>query len=102
MTESPFPGQELSIEEGEEVALFRVEPEVEVKGSFRGSREEEEEADSLSGGREKNEREDDDGGEGEEEIWEAQKLETQFGTTDDVVTLKNGKTFYFFKLPHKV
>ncbi|CAI7996422.1 DNA polymerase subunit gamma-1 (Fragment) [Geodia barretti] len=30
-----------------------------------------------------------------------ENIETPFGTTDDVVHLRNGKTYYFFKLPHK-
>lgn len=34
--------------------------------------------------------------------WRAERIETPFGITDDVVTLINGKTYHFFKLPHKV
>lgn len=34
--------------------------------------------------------------------WRAEKIDTAFGTTDDVVHLMNGKTYYYFKLPHKV
>ncbi len=34
--------------------------------------------------------------------WRAQRLATEWGTTDDVVTLGNGATHYFFKIPHKV
>ena len=29
-------------------------------------------------------------------------MHTPWGSTDDVVTLVNGDTFYFFKIPHKV
>lgn len=28
--------------------------------------------------------------------------ETEWGVTDDVITLPNNQTFYFFKIPHKV
>lgn len=38
----------------------------------------------------------------EMEKWRAEKIDTAFGTTDDVVNLMNEKTYYFFKLPHKV
>lgn len=38
----------------------------------------------------------------EPEMWKAQKIDTAFGITDDVVNLTNGKTYYYFKLPHKV
>ena len=42
-------------------------------------------------------------GEGDgEEMWVAEKVHTPFGLTDDVVNLTNGKSYYFFKLPHKV
>ena len=34
--------------------------------------------------------------------WNAEKVETPFGVTDDIVSLRNGRTYYFFKLPHKV
>lgn len=34
--------------------------------------------------------------------WRPENIETSFGTTDDVVHLRNGETYYFFKLPHKV
>ena len=34
--------------------------------------------------------------------WRPERVETQFGRTDDIVNLINGKTYYFFKLPHKV
>ena len=38
----------------------------------------------------------------EEGEWRPERVETQFGRTDDIVNLINGKTYYFFKLPHKV
>ena len=42
-------------------------------------------------------------GEGERgEGWRAENVETPFGVTDDTVSLRNGNTYYFFKLPHKV
>ena len=34
--------------------------------------------------------------------WRAERMETPFGITDDVVTLRSGKTYHFFRLPHKV
>ena len=34
--------------------------------------------------------------------WKAVRLATEWGTTDDIVTLGNGVTCYFFKVPHKV
>ena len=34
--------------------------------------------------------------------WKAVHLVTEWGTTDDIVTLGNGTTCYFFKVPHKV
>lgn len=40
--------------------------------------------------------------EDKETQWMAEKINTAFGTTDDVVHLMNGKTYYYFKLPHKV
>ena len=40
------------------------------------------------------------GAEGEE--WKAKNIGTVFGVTDDLVTLGDGKEYYFFKLPHKV
>ena len=40
------------------------------------------------------------GAEGEE--WKAKNIGTMFGVTDDLVTLGDGKEYYFFKLPHKV
>ena len=44
------------------------------------------------------------GGVGEEggETKGPENIETPFGITDDVVNLRNGKTYHFFKLPHKV
>ena len=43
-------------------------------------------------------------GEGEEteEGWLAERVNTPLGLTDDIVNLANGKSYYFFKLPHKV
>ncbi len=38
----------------------------------------------------------------EEDKWVAQRIKTEFGVTDDVITLNNGQTYHFFKLPHKV
>lgn len=37
-----------------------------------------------------------------EEEWRAKIVETSFGVTDDIVNLRNGKMYYFFKLQHKV
>ena len=34
--------------------------------------------------------------------WKVVHLATEWGTTDDIVTLGNGTTCYFFKVPHKV
>ena len=34
--------------------------------------------------------------------WKAENIVTAFGMTDDIVNLKNGQKYYFFKLPHKV
>ena len=48
------------------------------------------------------EKEDEGEGEGEGGTKRLENIETPFGTTDDVVHLRNGKTYYFFKLPHKV
>lgn len=42
------------------------------------------------------------GEEEREESFEVCRVETEFGRTDDIVTLGNGKEYYFFKLPHKV
>ena len=40
---------------------------------------------------------------GEEgERWVPQRVQTDFGVTDDIITLNNGQNYYFFKLPHKV
>ena len=39
---------------------------------------------------------------GEKEERKAERVDTPFGLTDDIVHLKNGKTYFFFKLPHKV
>ena len=36
------------------------------------------------------------------EVWRAERVNTDFGVTDDVVTLRNRQTYFFFKLPHKV
>ena len=40
--------------------------------------------------------------EGVVEKGERKVVSTPWGLTDDVVTLPNKKTYYFFKLPHKV
>ena len=37
-----------------------------------------------------------------EEEWKARNMKTAFGVTDDMVTLGDGREYYFFKLPHKV
>lgn len=42
------------------------------------------------------------GGERESEEWRPQRLLTDWGLTDDVVTIGNGERYYFFKIPHKV
>ena len=42
------------------------------------------------------------GAEGEGEEWRARNIDTVFGVSDDLVTLGDGKEYYFFKLPHKV
>ena len=34
--------------------------------------------------------------------WKAVQIQTEWGVTDDVITLGNGKSHYFFKIPHKV
>lgn len=34
--------------------------------------------------------------------WTARCLATEWGVCDDVVSLKNGMKFYYFKIPHKV
>ena len=41
-------------------------------------------------------------GKGEGEEWRARNIDTVFGVSDDLVTLGDGKEYYFFKLPHKV
>lgn len=38
----------------------------------------------------------------EGERWSPKSMLTEWGRTDDVVTLGNGDRYYFFKLPHKV
>ena len=38
----------------------------------------------------------------DENEWRAQNILTDWGRTDDVVTIGNGEKYYFFKLPHKV
>ena len=42
------------------------------------------------------------GAEGEGEEWKARNIDTMSGVSDDLVTLGDGKEYYFFKLPHKV
>lgn len=34
--------------------------------------------------------------------WVPQAVETVWGVTDDMVTLANDSSYYFFKIPHKV
>ena len=34
--------------------------------------------------------------------WSPQSVLTDWGRTDDVVTIGNGERYYFFKIPHKV
>ena len=34
--------------------------------------------------------------------WSPQSVMTDWGRTDDVVTIGNGERYYFFKIPHKV
>ena len=34
--------------------------------------------------------------------WRPQSVLTDWGLTDDVVTIGNGEKYYFFKIPHKV
>lgn len=36
------------------------------------------------------------------EKWSPQITETVWGRTNDIVTLPNNETYYFFKIPHKV
>ena len=48
------------------------------------------------------EEEEGEGGDGGDGQWRPENIETLFGTTDDIVHLRNGKKYYFFKLPHKV
>ena len=38
----------------------------------------------------------------EEGEWVPQHVYTEFGRTDDIITLGNGEEYYFFKIPHKV
>ena len=37
-----------------------------------------------------------------EEAWRAERVTTEWGTSDDVVTIGNGRSYYYFKIPHKV
>ena len=39
---------------------------------------------------------------GESEEWVPQRVATDWGHTDDVVTIGNSERYYFFKIPHKV
>lgn len=41
-------------------------------------------------------------GVGDSKEWIPQSLLTDWGRTDDVVTIGNGEQYYFFKIPHKV
>ncbi|CAI7996420.1 DNA polymerase subunit gamma-1 [Geodia barretti] len=81
------------LDDGEgEGALFGIEAEVNVFAKSKrqvhhSEKEEEKEAEGE--------------GEGEGGTKRRENIETPFGTTDDVVHLRNGKTYYFFKLPHK-
>ncbi len=34
--------------------------------------------------------------------WKARHLATEWGKSDDVISLRNGAKFYYFKIPHKV
>lgn len=34
--------------------------------------------------------------------WRAEHVATEWGTSDDVVTIGNGRSYYYFKIPHKV
>ena len=38
----------------------------------------------------------------ESEKWRPQSILTEWGRTDDVVTIGNGDRYYYFKIPHKV
>jgi hypothetical protein len=42
------------------------------------------------------------GGEDAGKEWSPQAVETVWGLTDDMVTLVNNHSYYFFKIPHKV
>ncbi len=42
------------------------------------------------------------GGVVDKEPWSPKMVETVWGITQDVVTLPNGNSYYFFKIPHKV
>lgn len=37
----------------------------------------------------------------ESEKWRPQSILTEWGRTDDVVTIGNGDQYYYFKIPHK-
>jgi FKBP-type peptidyl-prolyl cis-trans isomerase len=37
----------------------------------------------------------------ESEKWKPQSILTEWGRTDDVVTIGNGDQYYYFKIPHK-
>ena len=93
---------------GSECALFGIDVEA-VEGPLRESVDSAvcgghwmcgEERDGGSGGG-VGEREGE-GWEGEDVSRKAERVDTPFGVTDDVVKLNNGKSYYFFKLPHKV
>ena len=38
----------------------------------------------------------------ESKKWKPQSIPTDWGRTDDVITIGNGDQYYFFKIPHKV
>ena len=42
------------------------------------------------------------GAEGEGEEWKARNIDTMSGVSGNLMTLGDGKEYYFFKLPHKV
>ena len=37
----------------------------------------------------------------ESEKWRPQSILTEWGRTDDIVTIGNGDKYYYFKIPHK-
>ena len=37
----------------------------------------------------------------ESEEWRPQSILTEWGRTDDIVTIGNGDKYYYFKIPHK-